>query len=162
MPSTTRMIRHAGDSLEVVGASGFCRRGGDDRSENGERLARRAAARARAEDEEALRFLYLRYSHSVFSHVRSMLGDEHAAEDVTQTVFSRLAIRLQRYKGGEAPLGTWITRVAHNAAIDHMRAQRLVPREEVYEPPASCEDVSPERLDALREALRSLPEDQRE
>ena len=43
-----------------------------------------------------------------------------------------------------------------------MRAQRLVPCEEVHDPAASHEDESPERLDTLREALRTLPEDQRE
>ena len=111
---------------------------------------------------DALRFLYLRYSDSVFSYVSSIVRDEHAAEDITQTVFSRLSMRLQRYKGGEAPFGTWITRVAHNAAIDYMRAQRLVPSEDVLDHAASHEDVSPDRREALREALATLPSDQRE
>ena len=118
--------------------------------------------RARAGDKEALRFLYLRYSDAVFTYLCRVLGDEHAAEDVTQTLFSRLAMRLQRYRAGEAPLGMWIRRVAHNLAIDHLRAQRLVPRDEIHDAGASCEDVAPERREALREALRTLPEDQRE
>src|SRR4051794_12814042 len=152
MPSTTsinRTIRQAADMLEAADTSGFGRRGHDDRSDTAELLVRRAANRARAGDVQALRFLYLRYSPGVFSHVRSMLGDEHAAEDVTQTVFARLAIRLQRYKDGEAPFGTWITRVAHNAAIDHMRAHRQIPREDVEDPDGSSEDVASERREAL-------------
>src|SRR3954447_21104376 len=155
-------IRLAADGLEAVSTGGLGRRSGGDRSDTCEELVRHAADRARAGDEEALRFLYLRYSHAVLSYVRAMLGDAHAAEDVTQTVFARLAIRLQRYKGGEAPFGTWIARVAHNAAIDHVRAQRLVPCEELHDPAASHEDDSPERLDTLRQALRTLPADQRE
>ena len=143
MRSDTRInetIRLAADGLEAVSTGGFGRRTGGDTCEE---LVRRAADRARAGDEGALRFLYLRYSPAVFSYVRAMLGDEHAAEDVTQTVFARLAMRLQRYRSGEAPFGTWIARVAHNAAIDHVRAQRLVPCEEVHDPAASHEDESP-------------------
>jgi RNA polymerase sigma-70 factor (ECF subfamily) len=162
MRSDTRInetIRLAADGLEAVSTGGFGRRTGGDTCEE---LVRRATDRARAGDEGALRFLYLRYSPAVFSHVRAMLGDEHAAEDVTQTVFARLAMRLQRYRSGEAPFGTWIARVAHNAAIDHVRAQRLVPCEEVHDPAAAHEDESPGRLDTLRQALKTLPEDQRE
>src|SRR3954471_4949275 len=136
-------IRLAADGLQAASTGAFRRRGAGVRSSAGEDLVRRAAVRARSGDEDALRFLYLQYSDAVFTYVSSILSDVHAAEDITQTVFSRLSIRLQRYKPGEAPFGTWIARVAHNAAIDHMRAQRLVPREEVYEPTASCEDVSP-------------------
>ena len=52
--------------------------------------------------------------------------------------------------------------MAHNAAIDRVRAQRLVPCEEVHDPAAAHEDESPERLDTLRQALRTLPGDWRE
>ena len=85
----------------------------------------------------------------------------HAAEDITQAIFARLPMRLQRYKGGEAPFGAWITRVAHNASIDYMRSQRAVPCEEVHDPHHGCEDVAPERREALRLGLAALPEDQR-
>jgi RNA polymerase sigma-70 factor (ECF subfamily) len=152
-------IRLAADGLEAVSTGGFGRRTGGDTCEE---LVRRATDRARAGDEGALRFLYLRYSPAVFSYVRAMLGDEHAAEDVTQIVFARLAMRLQRYRSGEAPFGTWIARVAHNAAIDHVRAQRLVPCEELHDAGAAHENESPERLDTLRQALKTLPQDQRE
>ena len=155
-------IRLAANDLEAVRMGDFKRRSGGAASDEDEDLARRAAVRACAGDKEALRFLYLRYSDAVFTHLCRVLGDEHAAEDVTQTLFSRLAMRLQRYRAGEAPLGVWIRRVAHNLAIDHLRAQRLVPRDEIHDAGASCEDVAPERREALREALRTLPEDQRE
>jgi RNA polymerase sigma-70 factor, ECF subfamily len=166
MLSTTTSSHHAmrlaADGLQATSTGSFTRRRVGDSSSAGEALVRRAADRARTGEVEALRFLYLRYSDAVFSYVSSMIGDEHAAEDITQTVFFRLPMRLQRYKAGEAPFGTWITKVAHNAAIDHMRAQRLVPHEEVLDPAASPDDVAPERLDALRQALRTLPDDQRE
>jgi RNA polymerase sigma-70 factor (ECF subfamily) len=56
----------------------------------------------------------------------------------------------------------WLARVAHNASIDYLRAQRAVPCEEVLDPQTSREDVSTDRLAAIREALAALPQDQRE
>lgn len=155
-------IRLAADDLQAVSTGGFDRRGRGDASSVCEDLIRRAAERARSGDKEALRFLYLRFSGAVYSYVSSILEDPHAAEDITQTVFSRLSMRLQRYKPTDAQFATWIARVAHNAAIDYMRAQRMVPTEEVHAPDTSHEDVSKERLDALRHALKTLPDDQRE
>jgi len=157
----THAIRAAADGLQAGGTGQFrrWRAPGDD--SGGEALVRSAVDRARDGDEEALRFLYLRYSSMVFSYVCSIVNDEHAAEDITQSVFARLATRLQRYSAGEARFGTWITRVAHNASIDHLRAQRAVPSEEVRDPHLSREDVAPERLDALRQAFATLPDDQR-
>lgn len=159
--NTTQAIRVAADGLQAAGTGRFGRRisGGADGA--GEALIRSAVDRARDGDEEALRFLYLRYSGMVFSYVCSIVSDEHSAEDITQIVFARLAMRLQRYRAGEAPFGTWITRVAYNASIDHLRCQRAVPCEEVLGSDSSHEDVAPERLEALRLAFAALPEDQR-
>src|SRR4051794_23171991 len=91
-------IRLAADDLHALSTGGF-RRVGDVGLSAGEDLIRRAAERARAGDADALRFLYLRYSHPVFTYVKSILRDEHAAEDITQTVFSRLSMRLQLSAG---------------------------------------------------------------
>lgn len=127
-----------------------------------EGLIHAAVRRAREGDEDALRLLYLRYSNSVFSYVCSIVPDEHAAEDITQTVFARLATRLKHYEPRRVPFGAWITTVAHNASIDYLRAQRLVPSEEVLDSEATEVDFSRDRLAAIREALAALPEDQRE
>ena len=53
-------------------------------------------------------------------------------------------------------------RVAHNAAIDHVRGRRLIPVEEIRDPDAATEDVSQDRLEALGTALAVMPEEQRE
>ena len=154
-------IRLAADSLQVESTGQFRRRRAARAGDADESLVRSAVDRARAGDVDALRFLYLRYSDMVFTYVCSIVSDEHSAEDITQTVFSRLPMRLQRYKAGEAPFAGWIARVAYNASIDHMRAQRAIPCEEVRDPDVSREDDAPERLDALRQALSTLPADQR-
>lgn len=128
----------------------------------GEGLVHAAVERAREGDEDALRLLYLRYSNSVFSYVCSIVPDEHAAEDITQTVFARLVARLKHYEPRRVPFEAWITTVARNASIDYVRAQRMVPSEEVLDTEATEEDFSRDRLAAIREALAALPHDQRE
>ena len=82
----------------------------------------RAVQRAKEGDEDAMRFLYLRYADNVYGYVCSIVRDEHEAEDVTQQVFAKLLTALPRYEPRGVPFSAWILRVAHNAAIDHMRA----------------------------------------
>lgn len=164
MPSRSNSsdaIRLAADRLQGESTGQFHRRRAARAGDAHERLVSSAVDRARDGDPDALRFLYLRYSDMVFSYVCSIVSDEHSAEDITQIVFSRLAMRLQRYKASEVPFAGWIARVACNASIDHMRAQRSVPCEEVRDPDVSREDVAPERLEALRQAFAMLPPDQR-
>lgn len=155
-------IHREADQLQALNPQGRFKRQRAGGGAAGEGLVRAAVERAREGDEDALRLLYLRYSNSVFSYVCSIVPDEHAAEDITQTVFARLAARLQRYEPRRAPFGGWITTVAHNAAVDYLRAQRMVPCEEVLDPEAAQEDSSRDRLAAIREALAILPKDQRE
>ena len=65
------------------------------------------------------------------------MRDEHEAEDVTQHIFAKLLTALARYEPRVVPFSAWILRVAHNAAIDHVRARRPVPIEEVRSPDAA-------------------------
>lgn len=122
---------------------------------------RRIVAAARSGDREAMRELYERYAARVRAHVLRILGDEHDADDVTQQVFAKLLTELDRYQPGEARFVAWVLRVAHNAAIDHLRRARAVPCEEVGELDAR-DDAADEALASLRTALASLPPDQRD
>jgi len=152
----TYAIRREADQLLAKDTTGRFARQRTRSAGAGEEVVQHAVERARRGDDDSLRLLYLRYSNTVFGYVSSIVRDEHAAEDITQTVFSRLADRLRSYEPRVTPFGAWITRVAHNASIDYLRAQRLVPCEEVVDPDASSED-SGDRLAAIREALAALP-----
>ena len=156
-------IRRQADLMERTGRCGRFRRQvmGRDGGPGDEFLAE-TVARAREGNSDALRLLYLRYADGVYSYVCSILSDEHAAEDITQSVFARLPMRLQRYELRAVPFGAWIVRVARNATIDYLRAQRAVPHDEVRDPNAADEDVSYDRLQAIRAALAVLPASQRE
>jgi RNA polymerase sigma-70 factor, ECF subfamily len=123
---------------------------------------RRAVAAARSGDREAMRELYERYAAPVRAHVLRILDDEHDADDVTQQVFAKLLTELDRYRPGEARFIAWVLRVAHNAAIDHLRRVRTVPCEHVRELETRDDDVAEQALASLRTALASLPPDQRD
>ncbi|HZG49097.1 MAG TPA: sigma-70 family RNA polymerase sigma factor [Thermoleophilaceae bacterium] len=125
-------------------------------------LLPQAIARAKAGDTGALHFLYVRFADDVCGYVASIVRDRHEAEDITQTLFLKLLTKIQRYEQREVPFAAWILRVARNAALDHVRARRALPFEDVRTSDAGREDEDFERGQALRWALEHLPSEQRE
>ena len=139
------------------------RRSLGEESEGDRRRLRRAVAQARNGDREAMRHLYERYADNVFSYVRTILHDDHEAEDVTQHVFTKLLTRIESYEERSVPFTAWLLRIARNCAIDHIRSQRTIYCEEVptaAEEAPSDEDAADQR-DAIEDALGSLPASQR-
>jgi RNA polymerase sigma-70 factor (ECF subfamily) len=122
---------------------------------------RLAVARAKEGDCDALRLLYLRYSDNVYGYVRSIVRDDHDAEDVTQHVFLKLMTTLDSYEERGLPFVSWLARLAHNLAIDYLRANRLTPMAELPDATASFNDDL-ERPLTVQAALAMLPDDQRE
>ncbi|MEA2405819.1 MAG: hypothetical protein QOE08_2466 [Thermoleophilaceae bacterium] len=120
-----------------------------------------AIARAREGDHAALRFLYIQYSPDVQRYVGSIVRDDYEAEDITQNVFAKLSSALARYEPREVPFSAWILRIARNAALDSLRQRKAIPFEEVRSPDASVEQGGHAALEPLREALASLPDEQR-
>ena len=84
-----------------------------------------AIGRARRGDPDALSHLYRQYAPGVFAYVRRMLRNDYDAQDVTQQVFVKLATSLDKYDSRRADFFAWILRMAHNAAVDHLRKHRL-------------------------------------
>jgi RNA polymerase sigma-70 factor (ECF subfamily) len=134
-----------------------------DDDEAGNRMVAQAVARAKQGDREALRFLYIRYADNVYGYVASIVRDDYEAEDVTQHVFAKLMTALPKYQEREVPFSAWILRVARNVAVDHMRSRRAIPCEEVRDS-EHHDDADDERMRSLtlRDALATLPEEQRE
>jgi RNA polymerase sigma-70 factor (ECF subfamily) len=166
MPHHTRpdgAIRREADMIELSSGRGrFRRRRKLDHSAAVERLVLRAVEQAKAGDPDAVRFLYLRYADNVYGYVCSIVRDDHEAEDVTQQVFAKLLGVLVRYEPRSVPFSAWILRVAHNTAIDHVRARRPVPVEEVRPVHESDDGSARERFRDLEAALGTLPDEQRE
>jgi RNA polymerase sigma-70 factor, ECF subfamily len=126
------------------------------------RLVRRAVRSAKDGDREALHFLYVRFAPDLVRYVNSLVHDIHEAEDITQNVFAKLITAIGKYEEQSVPFKAWILRVARNAALDHLRARRSLPSEEVRVVDIGSAQIARERASDLREALSSLPQDQRE
>ena len=68
-----------------------------------------------------------RYQRQITSYVFRMLGDYDSSLDVTQEVFIKVYNSLNKYSA-EYKFSTWLYRIAHNAAIDHMRRNSVTPQ----------------------------------
>jgi RNA polymerase sigma-70 factor (ECF subfamily) len=160
---STAALTHAEDAQAGVRTGRFRRADHIEDDEAGRRHVAAAVALAKDGDREALRFLYLRYADNVYGYVASIVRDDHEAEDVTQHVFAKLLSVLPKYEQRDVPFSAWVMRVARNVAVDHLRERRAVPIEEVRasEREEWDDDGARQRSLGLREALATLPDDQR-
>jgi RNA polymerase sigma-70 factor (ECF subfamily) len=122
----------------------------------------RAVIRAKQGDRAAMRFLYLRYSENVYGYARSIVHNDHDAEDVVQQVFTRVLTAIETYELRSVPFSAWLLRITHNLAIDYVRRRPSVDHAEasLAEPRRHLEAIH--LRGALRDALAELPEVQRE
>jgi RNA polymerase sigma-70 factor (ECF subfamily) len=156
-------IRAKADRLGTQRATGaFRAKSSLDETSASAALVSRAVARAKEGDREAVRFLYLQYADNVYGYVRSIVRDDYEAEDVTQQVFTKLIVVIGKYEQRAVPFSAWILRLAHNAAIDHMRKRRAVPAAEVYGADERVPEGNEDRSRELHNALADLPEEQRD
>jgi RNA polymerase sigma-70 factor, ECF subfamily len=133
------------------------------RKDSPDTLVSQAIKRAQGGDRAALGFLYARYADNVCGYVRSIVHDQHEAEDITQQVFAKLIGVIGKYEERDVPFFAWILRVARNVAVDHIRRQRAIPVEDVRASGEHGHDrVGHERMKDLHEALAQIPHDQRE
>src|SRR6476619_7860665 len=86
----------------------------------------RVIARSKQGDSNAIHWLYVNYSDNVYGYARSILRDEHEAEDIRQQVFARLITSISRYEERSVPFSAWLLRVTHNMAIAHLRRRRPI------------------------------------
>ena len=74
--------------------------------------------------------LVRRYQRPISAYVYRMVGNYESALDLTQEIFIKVYSSLERYRS-EFKFSTWIYKIAHNAAVDHLR--RNATREQRYE-----------------------------
>lgn len=70
--------------------------------------------------EDGFEELVRRYQRPITNYVFRMLNDYDSSLDVTQEVFIKVYNSLSKYSS-EYKFSTWLYRIAHNAAIDHIR-----------------------------------------
>ena len=101
--------------------------------------------------EDSFEALVKRYQRPIAGYVFRMLGDYEASLDVSQEVFIKVYNSLSRYSS-EYKFSTWIYRIAHNAAIDHMRRNAVNPQsleaensDGTYQLQIECSKPTPEQ-----------------
>lgn len=106
--------------------------------------------------------LVRRYQRPISAYVYRMVGDYEVALDLTQEIFMKVYGSLSRYRS-EFKFSTWIYKIAHNAAVDHLR--RSTAREtsivkgadgDQYELPIESGKLSPELESERKEQQREI------
>ena len=119
--------------------------------------------------------LVRRYQRPISAYVYRMVGNYESALDLTQEIFIKVYSSLDRYRS-EFKFSTWIYKIAHNAAVDHLRRtttreQSLVagPEGDQFDLPIESGRLSPEQESERRErrgeietVVRALPANYRE
>src|ERR1043166_9588645 len=98
--------------------------------------------------------LVSRYQRPIAAYVYRMVGDYDSALDLTQEVFIKVYNSLSRYRS-EFKFSTWIYKIAHNAAIDHLRRHAV--REQII-----STGIDGERGEVTIESRRLTPEQESE
>src|SRR2546422_9364060 len=114
-------------------------------------------------DREAFRLLFEAYKDRVFSIACYSLGNEAAADDITQQIFVKLFTRIGQFRG-DSEFTTWLYRLVINSCLDERRKQqRVLPVEEVapmskavYRKPPETRYERREIADAVKEAVGGL------
>jgi RNA polymerase sigma factor (sigma-70 family) len=86
-----------------------------------------------------------RFQRVVFGVALTVIGNPGTAEDVAQQTFERAWRHAQVYDSRRGSVRVWLTTIAHNLAIDTVRARTSAP-------------VDPEELPALLTAMTDTPE----
>jgi RNA polymerase sigma-70 factor, ECF subfamily len=76
---------------------------------------------------DALGELYDRYNRLVFSLAFNMVGDQAAAEEITQDAFTRIWDQAATYRPEQAKVKTWLVTIARNRTIDELRRRKARP-----------------------------------
>ena len=119
--------------------------------------------------------LVRRYQRPISAYVYRMVGNYESALDLTQEIFIKVYGSLRRYKA-EFKFSTWIYKIAHNSAVDHLRRNAtrehsliVGPEGEQYDLPVESGRLSPEQESERKErrikiesVVRALPANYRE
>jgi RNA polymerase sigma-70 factor (ECF subfamily) len=119
-------------------------------------------------DAEAFGVLYTRYLDRIFRYLRLRMGNDRDAEDLTETVFVRAFEAVDRYEDRGWPFSAYLYQIARNVLADHYRTLKHTSPLDTMEPiestglPVDELVAHRERLDLVKQALQTLPEDYQE
>lgn len=125
---------------------------------------------------QAFDVLLERHKSRIFNYIYNMVKDEDLANDIFQETFVKaiMTIKQGRYNAN-GKFASWISRIAHNAVIDHFRQEKsqgtvstdeaeydILNRRELAED--TIEDIIIDKSirDDIRSLIQSLPSEQRQ
>lgn len=127
-------------------------------------------------DSVALSEFYDRHSRLIYGSLLRILNDTDDAEDILQDVFVQVWRKASTYKPELGSPKNWLVRIAHNRAINLIRAHRSRGKNsqislsddengslsgpELIEDSLLSQTVSAERMEMIAAALRDMPKDQ--
>lgn len=111
-------------------------------------------------DTQALEILMRRYNQALYRATRSILKDEHEAEEAVQDTYLKAYRAIGNYRG-DAKLATWLTRIAINEALSRLRKRKH--RAEVINLDDNlalmmADETHPEENSSMQEHIRNTPE----
>jgi len=101
--------------------------------------------------------LFAQYSDRLVRYLSGVAGEREAARDLTQEVFLRVS-RTPIPAAAEDQLAGWLFRIARNVAVDHHRQRRRRPETGLESAPEAAGDAQQELAIALKQALATLPD----
>ncbi|MBI3417919.1 MAG: RNA polymerase sigma factor [Verrucomicrobia bacterium] len=104
----------------------------------------------RRNDQAAARALVEHLYPLVIKIARSNLPRRVAEEDLAQEIFMKMFAKLEQYRG-DLPFAHWVSRIAVNTCLNHLRAQRSRPE-------MRWADLSEEEAGALDAVMSSAEE----
>jgi RNA polymerase sigma-70 factor (ECF subfamily) len=122
--------------------------------------------RVRQGDEDAARRLVAHLYPQVLKLVRAHLPRRSSEEDLAQIVFLKIFARLEQYSGS-VPLEHWVSRIAINACLNKMAAEKTRPElrladlseeqcEVIEKLTATAAELQPDQALAAREIVEKL------
>ena len=93
-----------------------------------------------ARDPSVLSDLYDQFGSYVFGLAARVIGDRHAAEDVTQDVFMSIWERPEAFEPARGRLRTFLGTLAHRRAVDVVRREEARRRRAARDAATACTD----------------------
>jgi len=122
-------------------------------------------------DTGAFAALYDRHARAAYRLAFRMVGERHAAEDLTQDAFLKIWRSALRYRPERGSVRSWVLAIVANAGVDRLRSRatrrRTGRKAEAEGPKSQPSEAFPEawrnaRRDRVLEALGGIPREQRE
>ncbi len=120
-------------------------------------------------DAGAFAVLYDRHARVAYSLAYRMMGEKQAAEDLVQDALLKAWRGAGSYRAERGSVRTWLLSIVHNRGIDQLRSlasrrrtqekiEATAPKSQPSE--AFAESWANSQREQVREALKSLPEEQ--